>query len=194
MDDPVSDPPASDNVEKADALRHSGEIEMARRYPNPVNRWNDESIRQLIRTRISERMGQYLSELPFFFIATSSAGGHCDASFRGRDVGPDGPLPLIALVDPQTLIFPDYAGNGTYQSLGNIHQNPHIGMLFMDFERQRRFRINGRAEVRDADDAIRAIWPGAQAYVRVSIEQAFGNCKARIPRMTLQAGSMDRDE
>lgn len=174
-----------------DVPLHSGEIEMAKRYPNPVYRWNDFTIRQMIRQKISPSLGKYLENLPFFFIATSNSSGHCDASFRGREYSVHGPQPLVWVRDPETLIFPDFTGNGIYQSLGNIHQNPHIGMLFMDFERQSRFRVNGRAEVLSADDTVLDKWPEAQAYVKVDIQQIFGNCQARIPRMTFHQGSVD---
>lgn len=170
---------------------HDGEVEMAKRYPNPIYQWDASNVGQMIRTHISVRLGEYLAGLPFFFIATSNKDGHCDASFRGREVDVLGPRPLVWVPDPKTIIFPDFSGNGLYNSLGNIYQNPHIGMLFMDFERQSRLRINGGAEVFDADDTIVSVWPKAQAYVKVSIQQAYGNCQARIPRMILDAGSVD---
>jgi hypothetical protein len=40
-------------------------------------------------------------------------------------------------------MLPDFSGNVLYNSPGNIRANPHIGMLFMDFERQCRTRLNG---------------------------------------------------
>lgn len=170
---------------------HDGEREMAKRYPNPIYQWDNNNIGMMIRSQISPRIGAYLESLPFFFIATSNATGHCDASFRGREMSVDGPLPLCWVPDSTTLIFPDFSGNGLYQSLGNILQNPQIGMLFMDFERQSRLRINGRATVHDADGPVRRRWPGAQAYVKVEVEQAYGNCQARIPHMRIVPGSED---
>lgn len=180
-----------DTFKEFDSPLHAGEREMASRYPNPVYQWGDDNIGQMIRTRISLSIGQYLARLPFFFIATSSPEGFCDASFRGREYGAAGPQPLVWVPDPQTVIFPDFQGNGLYQSLGNILGNPQIGMLFMDFERQSRMRINGRAEVRDADDAVREKWPSAQAFVKVTIQQAYGNCQARIPRLIVDQSSVD---
>ena len=44
-------------------------------------------------------------------------------------------LPGFARVlDGQTLVFPDYNGNGMFRSLGDILANPHVGLLFLDFE------------------------------------------------------------
>ena len=86
-------------------------------------------------------------------------------------------------------MLPDFSGNVLYNSPGNIRANPHIGMLFMDFERQRRARVNGIAHVDALDEVARQIWPHAQAVIRVEVEQAYGNCAARIPRLRMVAGS-----
>jgi hypothetical protein len=58
-------------------------------------------------------------------------------------------------------------------------------MLFMDFARQRRVRINGTATILEANEEIREVWPMAQGAVLVTVEQAYGNCSARIPRMDM---------
>lgn len=44
------------------------------------------------------------------------------------------------MVDDKTIVFPDYPGNGLFQSLGNLLENPNIGMLFIDFEKGQRLR------------------------------------------------------
>lgn len=176
--------PAPDNP-----LGHPGELELRERYPSGY-RWNEHSLAAMMSPVISPALARFIEALPFFFIATASAGGHCDCSFRGREHDASGaPLPALRVLAPGRLVFPDFSGNGLYNSLGNMRVNPHIGMLFMDFERQRRARINGVAQVVDASDNIRAIWPMAQAAVLVAVEQAYGNCQARIPRMTGPGGA-----
>ena len=44
-------------------------------------------------------------------------------------------------------MFPSYDGNGMYLSMGNIAGNSEIGILFIDFEKPFRMRLQGRAEV-----------------------------------------------
>ncbi len=176
------------------ALGHAGELEMRRRIPGRYH-WHDANLEAMMRPVISPSLGRFIEEQPFFFIATASAGGHCDASFRGREYSASGePLLALRVIDPSHLVFPDYSGNGLYNSLGNILSNPHIGLLFIDFERQRRARVNGTAEIRAADAAIREVWPLAQAAVFVTVEQAFGNCPARIPRLRMVPESDARRE
>ena len=126
----------------------------------------------------------FVESLPFFFLATANASGECDCSFRGCEVDASGhPYPLLKVLDARTLVFPDYRGNRMYSTLGNLLVNPHIGMLFIDFEKRRRLRINGRVEVIDDAHAYADIWPLAERHVRVEVAQVFGNCQARIPRM-----------
>lgn len=126
--------------------------------------------------KLSELLRRYIESLDFFFIATADKAGNCDCSFRGG-------FPAVKVLDETTLLFPDYPGNGAFQSLGNIMENPHIGMLFIDFTHQQRLRINGRAEV--TDDAELCAWfPGSIQVVKVAVEQVYRNCSARIPKLT----------
>jgi hypothetical protein len=71
-----------------------------------------------------------------------------------------------------------------FKSLGNVRVNPHVGLLFVDFESPRRLRVNGRASVHD-DDPLLAELVGAQVIVRVQAEAIFPNCPRYIHRMQL---------
>ena len=73
-----------------------------------------------------------------------------------------------------------------YLSMGNLLENPHVGMLFIDFvaERPSRLRLNGVASI-DRRDELPSHYPGAQFVVRVSATQVFPNCPRYIHRMAL---------
>ncbi len=174
-----------------DLISHHGELEMRARFPSSYH-WNEHNLSLMMAPTIPISLARFIEAQPFFFIATASNTGHCDASFRGRDYDASGKaLPALRVIDERHLVFPDFSGNGLYNSLGNIVTNPHIGMLFVDFERQRRARVNGHAEIRIADDEIHSVWPQAQAAIFVTVQQAYGNCKARIPRLTIVPQSDD---
>lgn len=113
-----------------------------------------------------------------FFLATADRDGWPDCSYKGGVPG------FVHVVDPTTVMFPSYDGNGMFRSLGNIVVNPKVGLLFIDFERQARLRVNGIATIHE-DDASRAIFDGAQAVVRVHIERIFPNCPRYIHRMKM---------
>jgi len=125
--------------------------------------------------KLSPLLSRYVEAMDFLFIATADKGGNCDCSFRGGS-------PSVKVLDEVTLVFPDYPGNGAFQSLGNILENPKIGMLFIDFTHQQRLRVNGKAEVLDDPDLC-ALFPGSIQVVKVSVEQVYRNCSARIPRL-----------
>ena len=40
-----------------------------------------------------------------------------------------GPAGFIKIVDEHTIAYPDYRGNGVMASLGNMVENPHIGIF-----------------------------------------------------------------
>ena len=85
----------------------------------------------------------------------------------------------MRVLDPRTLAFPNYDGNGMYLSMGNVLANRHVGLLFIDFERQRRLRLSGDATVAPADPLI-ASYPEAQFVVRVAVTRVFPNCPRYI--------------
>jgi hypothetical protein len=63
--------------------------------------------------------------------------------------------------------------------MGNLLKNPQVGMLFIDFERQRRLRIQGIASIQDDDELI-STYPGAQFIVRVEVTEVYNNCPRYI--------------
>ncbi|MDX8400426.1 MAG: pyridoxamine 5'-phosphate oxidase family protein [Gallionellaceae bacterium] len=165
---------------------HEGELEAHRRYcaDNPLA---PISLRGMIRDEIALPLANILESQLFFFIATANHLGQCDCSFRGREFNASGqPYPLLKVFDSKTIIFPDFSGNHLYNSLGNIIANANIGMLFVDFQNRSRARVNGTAEIIEDKNAFSKIWPSAKRYIKVGVEQAYPNCKARIPRMTME--------
>jgi hypothetical protein len=93
------------------------------------------------------------------------------------------------VVGPDELIFPDYDGNGMFLSIGNITANPNIGLLFIDFEKPGRLRVDGTASV-SRDDPLTACTVGAQLIIRVKARAIYPNCPRYIPKMQLIEPSM----
>jgi predicted pyridoxine 5'-phosphate oxidase superfamily flavin-nucleotide-binding protein len=127
---------------------------------------------------LSERDIAFLARMDMFFLATSDADGNLDCSYKGGEPG------FIRAVDPQTLAFPIYDGNGMFMSTGNITEHAKVGMLFIDWEHQWRMRVNGTATI-DFEDPLMCEYPGAQLIVRVRTEQIFPNCPRYIHKMQL---------
>ena len=118
----------------------------------------------------------FIERCAMFFLATADAHGRPECSYKGG-------LPVfVRVLDERTLAIPDYDGNGMYRSWGNILVNPHVGLLFLDFERPKRVRVNGTAQI-SADDPLREACPGAVFIVRVTAQRIFPNCPRYIHRM-----------
>ena len=126
----------------------------------------------------------FIERMDMFFLATADRDGRPQCSYKGGDPG------FVRVLDQTTVAFPNYDGNGMYLSMGNLLENPHVGMLFIDFVSQRpsRLRLNGIASI-DEHDGLTAEYPGAQFVVRVRATQVFPNCPRYIHRMALVARS-----
>ena len=81
-----------------------------------------------------------------FFVASYK---HTDSGQRsdGADVSHRGGKPGFIRVDGNTLIIPDYLGNNHFNTLGNFHETPKAGLLFVDFEHVHLLTLTGRVEV-----------------------------------------------
>ena len=146
-------------------------------------------IVELVETStFTEEFQEFVESVPFFFLATS-AGDNTDCSFKGGAPG------FVRVTAPDQLIFPDYDGNRMYKSLGNIHENPNVGLLFMRFGAEEgqgalylRLRVSGKASVRDDHEAL-ASYPGAKRIVQVDVTHIFPNCPRYVPQMEEVAAS-----
>jgi hypothetical protein len=92
----------------------------------------DRLVEVLARNAFTNDDRAFIESRPLFFLATADAGGRPDCSHKGGLPG------FVRVVEPDTLAFPDYDGNGMFKSLGNVLANAPVGMLFIDFESPRR--------------------------------------------------------
>ena len=120
----------------------------------------------------------FIERCSMVFVATANARGQPDCSYKGGMPG------FVRVLDGRTLCIPDYDGNGMYRTWGNPLVNPHVGLLFVDFERPNRLRMNGVGEVRE-DDPLLGECPGAVFIVRIKAQRIFPNCPRYIHRMRL---------
>ncbi|WP_308290542.1 pyridoxamine 5'-phosphate oxidase family protein [Streptomyces marispadix] len=136
---------------------------------------------------LNDRMREFVQRQEMFFLATADASGECDSSFRA------GPAGFLRVLGERSLAYPEYRGNGVHASLGNIEENPHLGIMLIDFTRARiGLHINGRAAVLE-DEEFRALYPDLpadpvpgrrpQVWVHVEVEEAYIHCAKHIPQL-----------
>jgi hypothetical protein len=150
---------------------HQGSRELQDRFD--TRRMADRIEQRLVADRIGDADKAFIESLDMFFLATTDEDGQPSCSYKGGEAG------FVRVVDPVTLVFPNYDGNGMYLSMGNIAQHPRVGMLFIDFERQRRLRLSGAASI-SSDDPLLADYAEAQFIVRVAVNRVFPNCPRYI--------------
>lgn len=157
-------------------IYHDGSRQMQDRFS--TRKLADRLVEVGARDHFKDEDRQFIESRPFFFLSTADADGRPDCSYKGGLPG------FVRVVDEQTLAFPCYDGNGMFISLGNLLVNPHVGLLFIDFERPKRLRVNGRATLHD-DDPLLSEFVGAQLIVRVRPDAIFPNCPRYIHKMQM---------
>jgi len=155
---------------------HAGMRQLQERFDS--RRLAERLDEKLGRAEFSAEDREFIESRELFFLATADAEGRPDCSYKGGDAG------FVRMTDAAELAFPSYDGNGMFRSLGNLLANPAVALLFIDFERPRRLRVNGRASF-SADDALLRDFVGAQLVVRVRAERIFPNCPRYIHRMSV---------
>ena len=150
---------------------HEGSRSLQDRFD--TRRLADRIDERLVRDTIDEDDRAFVEGADMFFIATADAEGQPQCSYKGGDPG------FVRVVDEHTIAFPVYDGNGMYLTAGNALANPRVGLLFIDFERRRRMRLNGVASI-DNSDPLLAEYPEAQLVVRVRATEVFPNCPRYI--------------
>ncbi|MEU4417412.1 pyridoxamine 5'-phosphate oxidase family protein [Nocardia salmonicida] len=135
---------------------------------------------------LNPTMVDFVARMDMAFIATADSHGECDSSFRAGTPG------FLYVIDDRTIAYPEYRGNGVMASLGNILENPHVGILMIDFVRDLiGLHINGKARM-VADSELRGTvtdLPPAergktsQVWVVVDVEEAYIHCRKHIPQM-----------
>lgn len=139
---------------------------------------------------LNQQMQQFIARMEMVFIATADGKGACDCSFRAGEPG------FVQVLDEKTLVYPEYRGNGVLASLGNIMENPHIGMIFPDFYQSTvGLHVNGSARVLNPTDtenlphlsariAEAAHVKGGRhpkAWVLIGVEEAYIHCSKHVP-------------
>jgi predicted pyridoxine 5'-phosphate oxidase superfamily flavin-nucleotide-binding protein len=157
-----------------------GEHELQRRY-----RSGDRArrfYREQVLDRLNDRMIQFIGRQEMVWIATADGHGECDCSFRA------GPPGFVQVLDARTLRYPEYRGNGVMASLGNILENPHVGMVFLDFDQERiGLHVNGTARI------VEAAWhdlarPRVERWVEVRVDEAYIHCRKHLPHLVRANG------
>lgn len=139
---------------------------------------------------IDEFCRAFIEKSPFVLLGSTDASGNMDVSPKGDPPG------FVQVMDDKTLLIPDRPGNRRGDTLSNILQNPHIGLLFLVPGRRETLRVNGTAQiVRDEAIRQRFIMQGkAPVFViAVTVGEAFFHCTKCVVRSGLWTSEQEPD-
>jgi predicted pyridoxine 5'-phosphate oxidase superfamily flavin-nucleotide-binding protein len=147
------------------------------------DRFDTRRLADRLATGTSDRIGDafkdFIEARDMFFIATVDEHGFPQCSYKG------GPPGFVRVVDPGTIAFPVYDGNGMFLTAGNVAGgHPNVGLLFVKWEDGTRLRLNGEASI-DHEDPLVDQLPHALFVVRVAVRAVFANCRRYVHQQEL---------
>lgn len=140
---------------------------------------------------IDEICRAFIEASPFVLLGSTGADGSMDVSPKGDPAG------FVQVMDRQTLLIPDRPGNRRGDTLSNLLQNPHIGLLFLVPGRKDTLRVNGTAQiVRDEDVRERFIMQGKvpMFVIAVTVQEVFFHCTKCVVRSGLWSSEQAPDQ
>ena len=171
-------------------LPQTGEHELQQRFATTERATR--FYRDQMTSCLNTKMRAFIAEQEMMFVATANAAGDCDNTFRA------GPPGFVHTLSDTELTWPEYRGNGVMASLGNITENAHVGILFVDFFRNViGLHVNGSAAI-VGDAQMRLAHPALpvdpapgrrpERWVVVRVHEAYVHCAKHIPRLSKTDG------
>ncbi|MGH1462861.1 MAG: pyridoxamine 5'-phosphate oxidase family protein [Neptuniibacter sp.] len=133
--------------------------------------------------RFSQRETEFIQMRDSFYMASVSEDGWPYIQHRGGEKG------FLRVVNDSSLVFANYSGNGQYQSLGNLSANNRVALFLMDYPKQRRLKVLGKAEFLNTDnlpkelDRLKSDFLAEQrveSIVQIHLEAFDWNCPQYI--------------
>ncbi len=151
---------------------------------NQANHWlntiDTTCLNKELSLYLQENPIEFIERMPYFFFSTSSSNGNTNVNFKGAKGSK-----LIKVLNNKKLIFPDYSGNGILHSVGDINSNPNVGMLIIDFNKNIRLKVSGKAYIIDDKEQIAQYFDYFETYdiarlIEVDIDYVIPNCSNNI--------------
>ncbi len=146
-------------------------------YPEP----SDRAVRKQLAS-LDEHCLAFIALSPFVVVSSGSAAGAFDSSPRGGEPG------FVQAPDEGTLLLPDSPGNNRLDTLTNVIETGHVGLLFFIPGVDETLRVNGPARL-SAETDLLARFAGARNPPRIILEvkvaEAYLHCAKALMRSRL---------
>ena len=137
--------------------------------------------------RLGPMEREFIAERDSFYMASVGSTGWPYIQHRG------GPAGFLKVIDENTIAFANFSGNKQYISNGNLATDNRVALILVDYPRQARLKLLGRAEIVEGEQARewveRVRLPEYKATVEsvfvIHVEAFDWNCPQHItPRFT----------
>jgi PPOX class probable FMN-dependent enzyme len=147
-------------------------------------------------SELDEHCRDFISRSPFIIIASTDGTGSIDASPKGDPPG------FVKVLDNTTLAIPERPGNHRADTLVNLVQHPHVGVIFLIPGTRNTFRVRGTARIVRDQALLDSMAVGGKApelAIVVDITLAYFHCAKCIIRSKLwtaeqEAANAGRDD
>jgi predicted pyridoxine 5'-phosphate oxidase superfamily flavin-nucleotide-binding protein len=132
---------------------------------------------------------EFLADRDSFYVASIGSTGWPYVQHRG------GPAGFLKVIDDHTLALANFSGNKQYISSGNLATDNRVALIFVDYPRQARLKVLGRAEIVEGEQAKEWIDRVRHPAYKAAIESVYvihvdafdWNCPQHIvPRFTAE--------
>ncbi len=142
---------------------------------------SERAVRKAV-TGLDSHCRAFIAHSPFLLLSTANAAGKSDVSPKGDRPG------FVTVLDDHTLLIPDRPGNKRADSLTNILQNPHAGLLFLVPRNGETLRVNGTARIVRDEGLLAGMSVNGKPptlAICVDVEEAFIHCAKAMIRSSL---------
>jgi len=141
----------------------------------------NQTVQRKIIPRLDKHARAFIALSPFVALSTSGPDG-ADCSPRGDAPG------FVHVENDSTLLLPDRRGNNLIDSLRNVVQHPHVGLLFLVPGINETLRVNGTAKVIVDPDRLEPMTAQGKApssALEISVREVFFHCAKAMMRSDL---------
>lgn len=123
----------------------------------------------------------FIALSPFMVIASATANG-ADASPKGDPPG------FVKVIDEHTLLIPDRPGNNRVDTMGNVVENPRVGLLFLVPGMCETLRVNGRARITTDPELLEPLsvkGKPPRSGMIIDVDEVYLHCGKAVIRANL---------
>lgn len=139
-------------------------------------------IRRKQLSHLDRHCRKFIELSPLVFLSTSSKDGSCDVTPRGDPPG------SVSVLDEHTLLMPDRKGNNRLDSLRNLVENPHVGLVFLIPGINEVLRVNGSAQIIVDPERLDRMAIGGRpptSALLIEVHEAYLHCGRAFSRAQL---------